>query len=98
MGASDCISATARGNGKAQTFGCTSECANDLFRQCRHYMLGGLQPQERRTSDGPAAAPASTLFRPEAVIGFDPTQASGSTWSYAMQTGRGSPRRYQPML
>ena len=65
-------------------FDCTSECANDLFRQCRHYMLGGLQPQERRTSDGPAAAPASTLFGPEAVIGFDPTQASGSTWTSGM--------------
>lgn len=49
------------------------------FDWCRHYMLGGLQPQERRTSDGPAAAPASTLFGPEAVIGFDPTQAGQRT-------------------
>jgi hypothetical protein len=61
-------------------------------------MLGGLQPQERRTADGPAAAPASTLFGPDAVIGFDPTQASDSTWSYGMQTCGGSVSRSEPSL
>lgn len=39
-------------------------------------MLGGLQPQGRHVADGPAAPAASTLFGPEAAIGFDPTQVA----------------------
>ncbi len=39
-------------------------------------MLGGLQPQGRHVADGPAAPAASTLFAPEAAIGFDPTQVT----------------------
>lgn len=41
-------------------------------------MLGGLQPQGRHTVDGPAAPAASTLFGPEAAIGFDPMQVNAS--------------------
>lgn len=43
----------------------------------RHHMLGGLRSQGRQAVDGPAASTApNTLFGPDAIIGFDPTQAS----------------------
>lgn len=59
-------------------------------------MLGGLQTHGRQAVDGPAASAApNTLFGPDAIIGFDPTQVCSLLLLSALNCCCPAPMVYQ---